>query len=195
MPLQEKHRKLRQSVKRQRKLLLLQLNSVGKVKREELDNEYRATGGIDVIAAIRERVEILADKAKLTEWSDKLRDEFKDVFNPLPHYDDLSDEIHCKINLKDASQTIKTRSYSCLMICIWTLWTRRSIFLHIPVINTSTLSLIPTLIYTQYCHDDLRQIFAISGSRFRSFLRLFNRIKSYLLLVAQIPLSVFFLRR
>jgi hypothetical protein len=64
MPLQEKHRELRQSVKRQRKLLLLQLNSVGKVKREELDNEYRATGGIDVIAAICEQVEILADKAK-----------------------------------------------------------------------------------------------------------------------------------
>jgi hypothetical protein len=148
-----------------------------------------------VIAAICEWVEILADKAKLIEQSDKLCDKFKDVFDPLLHYDDLSDEIHCKINLKDASQTIKTRSYSCLMICIWTLWTRRSIFLHIPVINTSTLSLIPTLIYTQYCHDDLRRIFAISGSRFRSFLRLFNRIKSYLLLVAQIPLSVFFLRR
>jgi len=78
-----------------------------------LDNEYRATDGIDVIAAIREWVEILADKAKLIEQSDKLCDEFKDVFNPLLHYDDLSDEIHCKINLKDASQTIKTQSYSC----------------------------------------------------------------------------------
>jgi hypothetical protein len=113
MSLQEKHRKLQHSVKKQKRLLLLQLNSVGRVKREELDNEYRATDGIDVIAAIREQVEILADKARLIERSDKLCDEFKDVFDPLPHYDDLLDEIHCKINLKDASQTIKTRSYSC----------------------------------------------------------------------------------
>jgi hypothetical protein len=95
-------------VKKQKRLLLLQLNSIGRVKREELDNEYRATDGIDVIAAIREWVEILADRAKLIEQSDKLCDEFKDVFDPLLHYDDLSDEIYCKINLKDASQMIKT---------------------------------------------------------------------------------------
>ena len=81
------------------------------------------------------------------------------------------------------------------VICIWTLWTRISIFLHIPVINTSTLSSIPTSIYTQYCHDDLRRIFAISGSRFQSFLQFFNRIKLYSLLVAQILLSVFFLHQ
>lgn len=67
-----------------------------------------------MIAAICEWVEILADKAKLIEWSDKLHKEFKDVFDPLPHYNDLSDEIHCKINLKDVLKTIKTCSYSYL---------------------------------------------------------------------------------
>jgi len=113
MSLQEKHRDLRRSVKDQRKLLLRQLNSVGRARREKFDKECRTTSGTDVIAAIRERVEILADKAKLIERSDKLREEFKDIFDPLPHYDDLSDEIHCKINLIDASKTIKTRSYSC----------------------------------------------------------------------------------
>jgi len=35
------------------------------------------------------------------------------VFDPLPHYDDLSDEIHCRVILKDVSKTITTRSYSC----------------------------------------------------------------------------------
>jgi hypothetical protein len=42
-----------------------------------------------------------------------LREEFKDVFDPLPHYNDLSHEIHCKVNLRDASKTIKACLYSC----------------------------------------------------------------------------------
>ena len=35
------------------------------------------------------------------------------MFDPLPHYDDLSDDVYCKINLKDAGKTIASRSYSC----------------------------------------------------------------------------------
>jgi len=46
-----------------------------------------------VIAAICEWVEILADKAKLIEQSDKLRDKFKDVFDPLLHYDTHLDAL------------------------------------------------------------------------------------------------------
>jgi hypothetical protein len=92
---------------------LLQLNLVGKTKKEKINNECCANNGIDVIVAICEQIEILANKAKLIEWGDKLHAEFKDVFDPLPHYDELLNEIHCKINLKDALLTIKTHSYSC----------------------------------------------------------------------------------
>jgi len=42
-----------------------------------------------------------------------LREEYKDVFDPLPHYDDLSDEIHCRVILKDVLKTITTCLYSC----------------------------------------------------------------------------------
>jgi hypothetical protein len=113
LSLQEKHRNLQQSIKKQQKLLLLQLNLVGRTKKEKIENECRASNGIDVIVAICERIKILADKAKLMEQGDKLRTEFKDVFDPLPHDDDLLNEILCKINLKDASLSIKTCSYSC----------------------------------------------------------------------------------
>jgi len=113
MSLQEKHCILRRSVKDQRKLLLQQLNSVRRARRVRFNKECRTTNGTDVIAAIRECVKILADKVKLIARLDKLREEFKDIFDPLLHYDDLSDEIHCKINLIDASKTIKTCSYSC----------------------------------------------------------------------------------
>ena len=40
-------------------------------------------------------------------------EEYKDVFDPLPHYDDLSDKIPCRVILKDALKTITTCSYSC----------------------------------------------------------------------------------
>jgi hypothetical protein len=113
MSLQEKHCELQHSVKEQKKLLLLQLKSVRRAKKRECDEKYQSTCGVDVIAAIHTCIEILADVEDLIQWGNKLCEEFKDVFNPLPHYDDLSDEIHCKVNLRDASKTIKTRSYSC----------------------------------------------------------------------------------
>jgi hypothetical protein len=113
MSLQGKHRELRHLVKEQKKLLLLQLKSVGRAKKRECDEKYQITEGVDVVAAICARIEILADKDDLIQRNNKLHEEFKDVFDPLPHYDDLSDEIHCKVNLRDASKMIKTHSYSC----------------------------------------------------------------------------------
>ena len=113
MSLQEKHCELQCSVKEQKKLLLLQLKSVGCAKKRECDKKYQSTCGMDVIAAIRTCIEILADAEDLIKQGNKLCEEFKDVFDPLPHYNDLSDEIHCKVNLRDASKTIKTCSYSC----------------------------------------------------------------------------------
>jgi hypothetical protein len=38
--------------------------------------------------------------------------EFKDVFAPIPHVNRLPDEVFCQIKLKDASQSIKTQTYS-----------------------------------------------------------------------------------
>jgi len=113
MSLQEKHHELQRSVKEQKKLLLLQLKSVGCAKRRECDKKYRSTNGMDVIAMIHTHIEILADAEDLIQQGNKLHEEFKDVFDPLPHYNDLSDEIHCKVNLRDALKTIKTCSYSC----------------------------------------------------------------------------------
>jgi len=42
----------------------------------------------------------------------ELIDEFKDVFSPIPHIDELPTDVYCRIKLKDAYQTVKTRSYS-----------------------------------------------------------------------------------
>ena len=37
---------------------------------------------------------------------------YKCVFEPIPHVDELPTDVYCRIQLKDASKTIATRSYS-----------------------------------------------------------------------------------
>ena len=43
-----------------------------------------------------------------------LMKEYSDVFALIPHLDELPTDIYCRIQLKDAMQTIKSHSYSCL---------------------------------------------------------------------------------
>ena len=113
LPLQMIHRELQHSVAKQRKLMMKQLQSKGHHCKEELDKRCPELKLPNVIAVIREHIEILADQANLIAQSETLRKEYKDVFDPLPHYDDLSDKIHCRVIPKDASKTITMCSYSC----------------------------------------------------------------------------------
>jgi hypothetical protein len=66
-----------------------------------------------MIAVIRMHIEILSVQSHLLEHANKVKTEYKDVFDPLPHYNNLSMDVYCQINLKDTSQTITTQSYSC----------------------------------------------------------------------------------
>ena len=43
----------------------------------------------------------------------KVKDDYSDVFKPIPHVDEMPNDILCKISLKEAGKTITTRSYSC----------------------------------------------------------------------------------
>jgi len=113
IPLQVIHRELQNSVAKQKKLVIKQLLSEGCNMKNELDKSCPKLKLSNLIAAICEHIEILADQANLIVRGTKLHEEYKDVFDPLPHYDNLSDEIHCRVILKDASKTITTRSYSC----------------------------------------------------------------------------------
>jgi hypothetical protein len=52
-------------VKEQKKLLLLQLKSVRQAKKNECDEKYGTTSGVDMIVVICAHIEILADKENL----------------------------------------------------------------------------------------------------------------------------------
>lgn len=67
----------------------------------------------DIVAAVRERIELLAAEEKLLALGNDLKAEFADVFSPLPHVDVMPVTETCRLELIDAHKTIATRSYAC----------------------------------------------------------------------------------
>lgn len=63
---------------------------------------------------MRTCVEVLAAQEKLHGLEAKIKTEYKSVFEGIPQLDELPDNVHCCIKLKDANKTIVTRAYSTL---------------------------------------------------------------------------------
>jgi hypothetical protein len=59
----------------------------------------------------REQIEVLAAKEVLKQWEDKLKDEFRIIFEPIPHADELPNDVLAEINIKNAEKTIKSPYY------------------------------------------------------------------------------------
>jgi hypothetical protein len=69
---------------------------------------------VHVIAAVRERVEVLAHWDLLQEHDARLKAEFADRFpSDIPHVDHLPTDVYHRIELKDNARTFAARSYSC----------------------------------------------------------------------------------
>ena len=69
------------------------------------------TGNFNVAGAIRDRIEVLTMQKQLLKHDTKLRTEFRQVFEPIPHVDELPSEIIASINLKNTEKTIKLPLY------------------------------------------------------------------------------------
>ena len=61
---------------------------------------------VDVVAAIHTRIEQISNHVYFDGLASNVFRSFEDVFKPIPHVDQMPDEILCKINLKDASKTV-----------------------------------------------------------------------------------------
>jgi hypothetical protein len=68
---------------------------------------------VNVVGAIRERIEVLVAQEHLKQHGEDLKAEFHDVFEPIPHADELLSDVYCRIKLKDSTKMIASRSYSC----------------------------------------------------------------------------------
>ena len=66
------------------------------------------TPPVNVVGAIWQRIETLAAQTKLKQLGERIKQEFQDIFEPIPHTKTLPTNIYCRIRLKDVSKTIAT---------------------------------------------------------------------------------------
>jgi len=64
------------------------------------------------MAAIRQRIEVLAAQKELENLGTQMKSKFKDIFSEIPHLDELPTDVYCRIRLKDASKCIQICTYS-----------------------------------------------------------------------------------
>jgi hypothetical protein len=68
----------------------------------------------DILAAMRERIEVLAHRNILLQYNAKMKAEFVDRFPvDILHVDWLPTDVYHRIHLRDQTQTIKAHSYAC----------------------------------------------------------------------------------
>ena len=90
--------------------MVAELNMVCYNRRRHTEFRFEQVKPIDKIAAIRERIEVLAAQKELQRLGEALKTEFEDVFSEIPHIDELPTDVYCRIKLKDASKSIQTQN-------------------------------------------------------------------------------------
>ncbi|KAF7339146.1 Reverse transcriptase-RNase H-integrase [Mycena venus] len=95
------------------KLMMTELNAVCDARKTYLEknNLFEDVKPVDVIAAVRERVEVLAHWDELNKKAEALKREYSTIFEPVPHVDLLPTDVYCEIKLKKADIQFQTRSY------------------------------------------------------------------------------------
>ena len=96
-----------------KKKVLTELTEVCRKRIAENKLTFKEVKDIDVIAAIRDAIEIIALKDQLEKHGDDIKKDFRPIFEPIPHVDDLPRDYMARIKLKEAERTIINRTYPC----------------------------------------------------------------------------------
>ena len=92
---------------------LAQLKTVCAERLNVIKDSFEIVKEIDYLGTIKSRLEDLTTLSTLAKEEKKLREEFKNLFEPIPHVDDLPTDFMAEIRLKDPTLTVKNRSYPC----------------------------------------------------------------------------------
>jgi len=92
--------------------MVAKLNMVCHDRLQNTRCQFEKVNSVDPIAAVRQRMEVLAAQNELQDLRDQMKSEFKEVFSEIPHIDDLPTDVYCRIRLKDASKCVHTCTYS-----------------------------------------------------------------------------------
>ena len=80
----------------------------------EKERDKQEFVAVNFIAAVKGKLESLELLQKYNTLEEKLKAEFGKTFEPIPHVDELPDNVYCQIKLRDAMKTISKRTYGCL---------------------------------------------------------------------------------
>jgi hypothetical protein len=87
-PPQHKLKEFFCDLKEDPKLLVAELKMVCAERRCLFDHKLEKVTPIDLVAAVRDRIETLNTQEQLDRLSDAVKEKYKDVFSPIPHLDD-----------------------------------------------------------------------------------------------------------
>jgi len=110
-PPKPKLREQIKSTKADKKLVLAELMMVCNDHIRHLNLKPEEVKEFNVAGAIRDRIEILALQEALKEKEDTMKSDFKYIFEPIPHVNELPQDVVAEIRIKDAERTIKSCSY------------------------------------------------------------------------------------
>jgi len=97
--------------KADKKLMLVELVLVCNNKFKDQKLCPQVTENFNIAGAICDRIEILATVESLAKRDAEARAEFKEVFEPIPHVDELPTDLYAPIKLKDTEKSIKSCLY------------------------------------------------------------------------------------
>jgi len=79
-----------------------------------VENECEPVKDVDVIAAIRARIDTLAYQEEMKKLDELYKQRFKDRFpTDIPHNDTMPSDVLFCVKLKDANKVVQLRSYDC----------------------------------------------------------------------------------
>ncbi|PPR02502.1 hypothetical protein CVT24_001968 [Panaeolus cyanescens] len=94
--------------------MLKELKVVTEKRRLKLQGYEHGKPGLNsFVATIKSTIQLLEVKEQLKELGLRLKSEFSDVFEAIPHASLLPDSVQCRIKLKDANLKLAKRTYSC----------------------------------------------------------------------------------
>lgn len=99
-------------LKADRALMVAELKMVCAERKCALEHKMEIPKPFDTLGAVRQRIETLTCLEELNRLGEAVKEKYKDIFEPIPHLDELPTDVYCRIKLKDAKKSITTRSYS-----------------------------------------------------------------------------------
>lgn len=80
---------------------------------KKIEHTFEMVNEVNYISAIEEPIKVLSTSETMKKEEQKLREEFKDLLEPMPHVNQLPTDFQAEIRLKDPNLSFKNQSYAC----------------------------------------------------------------------------------